>query len=420
LHTHSLHVALPISFDKFTTKYLAGAKYLLDHKKIAFLGLAIVTIIGVVFLMNTPRSFIPTEDDSFVTYSLAMPPGASLSRTTAVLRKADSILKKREDIAGMTTVSGFNALDGGVSPAFAAGYINMKPHNERTDIKSINAFMDTIRSDLSQIDEATFTVFPRPTVQGFGEFAGLELVLQDRLGGDIRDFDLVADTFIRQINELPEVGNAYTTFKSNFPQFEADIDVVKAKSLGVDIREMMSTIRLYFARVNGGDFNRFGRTYRVYLQADFDFRTDPESLNSIFVRNKEGKMVPVGTLMTLNKVIGPESVSRYNLYNSITVNATPASGYSTNDAMTAIEQLASAELPVNYGYEWTGMAYEESQAGSQTILIFGLSFIFIYFLLAAQYESYILPWAVLLSVPVGLVGVFSTIWIAGLQNNIYV
>lgn len=412
--------AFNTAFDKFTAKYIFGVKYLLNHKKIAFLGLAIVTLIGALFLMKTPSSFIPTEDDGFVTYSLAMPPGASLSRTTAVLRTADSILKKREDIAGMTTVSGFNALDGGASPAFAAGYINLKSHKERTEIPSITDFMDTIRNDLSQIDEATFTVFPRPTVQGFGEFAGLELVLQDRLGGDIRDFDLVADTLIDQINELPEVGNAYTTFKSNFPQFEADIDVVKAKSLGVDIKEMMNTIRLYFARVRAGDFNRFGRTYRVYIQADFDFRTDPESLNSIFVRNKDGKMVPVGTLMTLNKIVGPESVSRYNLYNSITVNASPAPGYSTGDAMAAIEQLSAAELPANYGYEWTGMAYEESQAGSQTILIFGLSFIFIYFLLAAQYESYILPWAVLLSVPVGLIGVFSTILLVGLQNNIYV
>lgn len=412
--------AFNTAFDKFTTKYLSGVTFLMNHKLIAFSGLVVVTIIGSIFLMKTPKSFIPTEDDSFVTYSLEMPPGASLSRTTVVLRKADSILKKREDIAGMTTVSGFNALDGGVSPAFAAGYINLKPHNERKNIKSIEAFMDTVRNDLSQIDEATFTVFPRPTIQGFGEFAGLELVLQDRLGGDIRDFDLVADTLIRQINELPAVGSAYTTFKSNFPQFEADIDVVKAKSLGVDIKEMMSTIRLYFARVKGGDFNRFGRTYRVYLQADFDFRTDPESLDGIFVRNKDGKMVPVGTLMTLNKVIGPESVARYNLYNSITVNATPAAGYSTGDAMDAIEELATAELPANYGYEWTGMAYEESQAGSQTILIFGLSFIFIYFLLAAQYESYILPWAVLLSVPVGLVGVFTSVWLAGLQNNIYV
>ncbi|TYP88712.1 HAE1 family hydrophobic/amphiphilic exporter-1 [Sphingobacterium allocomposti] len=412
--------AFNVAFDRLTTRYITSVKFLIAHKKIAWLGLAIITAVGSVLLVKTPKSFIPTEDDSFVTYSLAMPAGASLSRTTAVLRKADSILRRREDIAGMTTVSGFNALDGGSSPAFAAGYINLKPHKERTDIQSIDAFMDTIRNDLAQINEATFKVFPRPTVQGFGEFAGIELVLQDRLGGDIRDFDLVADTFINQINDLPEVANAYTSFKSNFPQYEADIDVVKAKSLGVDIREMMNTIRMYFARVNAGDFNRFGRTYRVYMQSDFDHRTDPESLNSIFVRNKDGEMVPVGTLMTLKKVVGPETVARYNLYNSITVNATPASGYSTGDAMSAIEKLAAEKLPGNYGYEWTGMAYEESKAGTQTILIFGLSLLFVYFLLSAQYESYILPWAVLLSVPVGLIGVFSTILLVGLQNNIYV
>lgn len=412
--------AFNASFDRFTDKYIVGVKYLIGHKKIAFGGLLLVTVIGVLFLFYTPKSFIPTEDDSFVTYSLAMPPGASLSRTTAVLRQADSILQKREDIAGMTTVSGFNVLGGGTSPAFAAGYINVKPHAERKEIKNINAFMDTVRKDLSVINEATFKVFPRPTVQGFGDFAGVELVLQDRLGGDIRDFDIVADSFINKINALKEVDNAYTSFKSNFPQYEADIDVVKAKSMGVDIKEMMNTIRMYFARVSAGDFNRFGRTYRVYMQSDFEHRTDPESLNSIFVRNKEGKMVPVGTLMTLNKVVGPETIARYNLYNAITVNINPSSGYSTGDVMQAIEKLAVQQLPGNFGYEWTGMSYEESKSGSQTVLIFGLSILFIYFLLAAQYESYILPWAVLLSVPVGLVGVFATVLMAGLENNIYV
>ncbi|MFD1771103.1 efflux RND transporter permease subunit [Sphingobacterium suaedae] len=412
--------AFNTSFDKLTGKYIIAVKYLIAHKTIAWCGLALVTVIGIFLLIKTPKSFIPTEDDSFVTYSLAMPPGASLSRTTAVLRKADSILKKRDDIAGMTTVSGFNALDGGSSPAFAAGYINLKPHKERSAIQSIEAFMDTIRQDLSQINEATFRVFPRPTVQGFGDFAGVELILQDRLGGDIRDFDLVADSFISQINTLPQIANAYTSFKSNFPQYEADIDVVKAKSLGVDIKDMMNTIRMYFARVNAGDFNRFGRTYRVYMQSDFDHRTDPESLNSIFVRNKDGVMVPVGTLMTLKKVVGPETIARYNLYNSIAVNATPANGYSTGDAMAAIEQIADQKLPGNYGYEWTGMSYEESKSGTQTILIFGLSLLFVYFLLSAQYESYILPWAVLLSVPVGLIGVFATVLLVGLQNNIYV
>ncbi|NGM74062.1 efflux RND transporter permease subunit [Sphingobacterium sp. SGL-16] len=412
--------AFNASFDRLTNKYIVAVKYLLRKRTVAFVGLAVVTFLGIGLLYFTPKSFIPTEDDSFVTYSLAMPPGASLSRTTEVLRRADSILKKREDIEGMTTVSGFNAIDGGSSAAFAAGYINVKPHNKRKSIKNINAFMDTIRQDLSVINEATFKVFPRPTVQGFGDFAGVQLVLQDRLGGDIRDFDVVADSFINKINDLQEVDNAYTSFKSNFPQYEADIDIVKAKSMGVDIKDMMNTIRMYFARVSAGDFNRFGRTYRVYMQSDFEHRTDPESLNSIFVRNKNGDMVPVGTLMTLNKVVGPESISRYNLYNAITVNVSPSSGNSTGDVMAAIEKLASEQLPGNYGYEWTGMSYEESKSGSQTILIFGLSILFIYFLLSAQYESYILPWAVILSVPVGLVGVFAAVLMAGLENNIYV
>lgn len=412
--------AFNVSFDKFTDKYLKGIKFFIEKKKVAFVGLAVVSIIGIGLMYYTPKSFIPTEDDSFVTYSLAMPPGASLSRTTEVLRKADSILKKRQDIEGMTTVSGFNVLDGGTSPAFAAGYINLKPHAKRKETKNINAFMDSIANDLSQINEATFKVFPRPTIQGFGDFAGVQLVLQDRLGGDIRDFDVVADSFINKINGLPEVQNAYTSFKSTFPQYEADIDILKAKSLGVDIKDMMNTIRMYFARVSAGDFNRFGRTYRVYMQSDFEHRADPESLNSIFVRNKDGKMVPVGTLMTLNKVVGPESISRYNLYNAITVNINPSSGSSTGDVMAAVEALSKDELPGNFGYEWTGMSYEESKSGSQTILIFALSILFVYFLLAAQYESYILPWAVLLSVPVGLIGVFVAVLLAGLENNIYV
>ncbi len=413
-------VGFNTSFDRFTSRYIHSVKYLIRNKKVAFAGLAFISLLGIGMLYLTPKSFIPTEDDSFVTYSLAMPPGASLSRTTQVLHKADSILRKREDIAGMTTVSGLNAIGGGSSAAFAAGYINLKSHHERKNIKNINDFMDTIRKDLSVINEATFKVFPRPTIQGFGDFAGVELVLQDRMGGDIRDFDLVADSFINGINRLPEVANAYTSFKSNFPQYEADIDVVKAKSLGVDIKDMMNTIRMYFARVNAGDFNRFGRTYRVYMQADFDFRATPESLNSIFVRNKTGDMVPVGTLMTLNKVVGPETITRYNLYNAISVNVDPASGFSSGDVMAAIENLAADKLPGNYGYEWTGMSYEESKAGSQTVLIFALSILFVYFLLAAQYESYILPWAVLLSVPVGLVGVFVSILAVGLENNIYV
>jgi len=412
--------AFNTSFDRLTARYVLIVQFLIKNKKIAWMGLLLITAIGIIFMVNTPKSFIPTEDDGFITYNIALPPGASLSRTTEVLHRADSILKKRQDIEGMTTVSGFNALDGSSSPAFAAGYITLKPHAKRKHIKNINAFMDTIRTDLSQINEATFTVFPRPTVQGFGDFAGIEMVLQDRMGGDVRDFNTIADTFINQLNTLPEIRSAYTSFKSNFPQYEVNIDAVKAKSLGVEIKDLMSTIRSYFARVQASDFNRFGRQYRVYVQSDFDFRKDPESFNSIFVRNNKGEMVPINTLLTLEKTVGPETITRYNLYNAISVNVTPAEGYSTDDAMQAIQKLADDKLPGNYGFEWTGMSYEESKSGSQTILIFALSILFVYFLLSAQYESYILPWAVLLSIPVGLIGVFSVINLVGLQNNIYV
>ncbi|MNZ00639.1 Efflux pump membrane transporter BepE [compost metagenome] len=412
--------AFNTSFDRLTARYVSIVQLLINHKKIAWISLVLITAIGVILMIKTPKSFIPTEDDGFITYNIALPPGASLNRTTEVLYRADSILKKRKDIEGMTTVSGFNALDGSSSPAFAAGYITLKPHAKRKHIKNINAFMDTIRNDLAQINEATFTVFPRPTVQGFGDFAGIEMVLQDRMGGDVRDFNTIADTFISQLNTCPEIRSAYTSFKSNFPQYEVNIDAVKAKSLGVEIKDLMSTIRSYFARVQASDFNRFGRQYRVYVQSDFDFRKDPASFNSIFVRNNKGEMVPINTVLTLEKTVGPETITRYNLYNAISVNITPAEGYSTDDAMQAIQKLADEKLPGNYGYEWTGMSYEESQSGSQTILIFVLSILFVYFLLSAQYESYILPWAVLLSIPVGLIGVFSVINLVGLQNNIYV
>lgn len=280
--------------------------------------------------------------------------------------------------------------------------------------------MDTVLADLSQINEASFNVFPRPTVQGFGDFSGIQMVLQDQLGGDIRDFETVADSFIYQLNQLPEVGQAYTSFQANFPQFEVEIDVVKAKSLGVDVKELMTTIRTYFARTKGGDFSRFGRVYRVYVQSDFDFRKDPDSFKSIYVRNKDNEMVPINTMVKLNKEWGPETMKRYNLYNAITVNAKPAAGYSTGDIMEAMENLATQKLPANYGYEWTGMSFEESNSGSSAVLIFVLSIVFIYFLLSIQYESYILPFSVLLSLPAGLVGVYATILAVGLDNNIYV
>lgn len=412
--------AFNAGFERLTRKYIRSIRYLINRKGVALSGLALVTALGVWLMNRTPDSFIPVEDDSFFTYSMAMPPGASLARTTETLRKADSILKKREAIEGMTTVSGYNAINTSSSPAFAVGYVNLKPYKERGPIKDINQIMDTVRADLSVINEATFSVFPRPTVQGFGDFAGLEFVLQDRFGGTLQDLSLIADSFITELESRPEIGTAYTSFKANYPQYELEIDQVKAKAMGVDIQDMLATVRGYYARVKASDFNRFGRQYRVYMQADIPYRADPESFKSIFVRNDRNEMVPANTLIRLRKVMGPEIVTRYNLMNSISVNATPGEGYSTGDAMKVVDEVAAEFLPGNYDYEWTGMSLEERESGNQTLLIFALSVIFVFYLLAAQYESYILPLAVILSVPVGLLGVYLFVNLAGLENNIYV
>lgn len=412
--------AFNASFDRLTEKYIGSVRFLIRRKLLAIAGLVVVTLIGIFLMSRTPTAFIPTEDDSFFTYSMAMPPGASLARTTATLRTADSILKKREAIEGMTTVSGYNAINTSSSPAFAVGYVTLKPHGERGELKDINEIMDTVRKDLSAINEATFSVFPRPTVQGFGDFAGLEFVLQDRFGGTLQDFSVMADSFLTELEKRDEISTAYTSFKATYPQYELEIDQVKAKAMGVDVQEMMATIRGYYARVKASDFNRFGRQYRVYMQADIPYRADPESFKSIFVRNDNNEMVPANTLVKLNKVMGPEIVTRYNLLNAISVNATPADGYSTGDAMAAVDEVAEEFLPGNYGYEWTGMSLEERESGSQTVLIFALSLIFVFYLLAAQYESYILPLSIIFSVPVGLTGVYLFVNLVGLENNIYV
>lgn len=406
-------------FDNFTTKYTNIVTEFISKKVIAISLLCIITLAGMFTMSKTPSSFIPTEDDSFLTYSMAMPPGASLARTKIVLNKADSILKRRPEIQGMTNISGYNTIDATASSSFAVGYINLKPIKERGEIQDINEVIQSIKNDLSEINEATFQVFARPTVQGFGDFSGVEIVLQDRLGGKFDQFDKVANDFIKELNNQPEVANAFTSFNANFPQYMLDIDYVKAKSLGVDVKELMTTIRSYFGRVQAGDFSRFGRQYRVYMQADVDYRINPESFKNIFVRNKKGEMLPANTLIKLRKVYGPETVNRYNLFNAIALKISPNDGYSSGDVIRVVEDLAK-NLPGNYSFEYTGMTLEEKNQGNQAIIIFGLSIVFVFFLLAAQYESFMLPFAILLAVPTGLFGVYTTINFVGLQNNIYV
>ncbi|WP_304132305.1 efflux RND transporter permease subunit, partial [Mesonia mobilis] len=268
--------------------------------------------------------------------------------------------------------------------------------------------------------ETDVNIYPRPTIQGFGNFDGVQFMLQDRADGDLGEFGQIVNEFINTLANEKEVENAFTSFNPNFPQYRLAIDYEKAKALGVSVKDMMFTIQSYFGRVQPGDFNRFSRQYGVYMQSDIQFRESPESFNSIFVKNDLGEMVPVNTIVKLKQTYGPEVVNRYNLYNSAKINVTPAKGYSTGDVMNKIEELSESKLPATLSYEWTSMSLEEKNSGGDTMIVFVIIIILVYFILASQYESFLLPLAVMLSLPSGILGVFLAINLAGIDNNIYV
>ena len=280
--------------------------------------------------------------------------------------------------------------------------------------------MNDTRQRLSAIKGANFFVFTFPTVPGFSNVDGLDFVLQDRTGGSLGKFSEVGNKFIGDLMQRPEIAVAFTSFRADYPQFEMEVDDVKAEQLGVSVKELMGTVQAYYGSAQVGDFNRFGKYYRVMVQADKGTRATPESLDAVFVKNKTGEMVPVNTLVKLVRVYGPENASRYNLFNSMGINAIQKPGYSSGDAIKAVEEVAAQSLPQGYSYEFSGMTKEEISSGGQSAIIFGLSLVFIYFLLAAQYESYILPIAVILSIPTGIFGVFVAIGTTGISNNIYV
>lgn len=300
------------------------------------------------------------------------------------------------------------------------GYINMYPHNQRKGIRDINQFIDTLRADLSGIKDAEVSVYTRPTVQGFGDQNGVRFVVEDVIGEDFQALGKVSQQFLADLNARPEILQATTTFDANFPQMEIEVDREKAKVMGVGIYDMLNNVRRYYSRVRTSEFNLFNRLNFVYVQGEPNLTASPSSLDDIYARSKDGNMVPVSTLVKLRRSFGAEITTRHNMYNSVEVSAIPASGYSTGEVMDAIEEVTQEKLPGNYKTDWTGLSREEKLSSGQTAFIIILSFLFVYLLLTAQYESYILPLSILLSVPVGLIGVYGLINLVGLENNIYV
>ncbi|RZJ31617.1 MAG: efflux RND transporter permease subunit, partial [Flavobacterium sp.] len=299
-------------------------------------------------------------------------------------------------------------------------FILLKPTKQRGNVQDINDIMNEVRGKLSNIKGANFFVFTFPTVPGFNNVDGLDIILKDKTGGPVSKFSEVSNTFIGELMKTPEIAVAFTSFKADYPQLEMEVDDVKAEQLGVSVKDLLQTMQGYFGSAQASDFNRFGKYYRVMVQAEATSRANPESMNGIFVKNRQGEMVPVSTLVKLKRIYGSETASRYNLFNSISVNAIAKPGISSGAAIQAVQDAADKYLPKGYTVEFTGLTKEEISSSGQSAIIFGLSLLFVFFLLAAQYESYVLPAAVILSIPTGIVGVFIAIGLAGIENNIYV
>lgn len=407
-------------FNKLTDRYTSSLRFLIKAKWVAITGLVVITIATVFLAKKAPSGFIPTEDQSIFLYSLNMPAGASLDRTKKVVEKVDSIIATVEAVEKSYSVAGMNIITNATSPISAMAFVKLKKPGTRGKTEDMNLILQEVNQKLAVISAADLFTFTMPTVQGFGNTNGFELLLQDRNSGKLEDLSTTTYGFIGELMKRKEIAYAFTTFNTGNPQFKVNIDEAKAKQLGVSISDLLQTLQVYYGSYQASDFNRFGKQYKVILQSDIAYRVDPSTLNDVHVKNNAGIMVPVKTLINLEKVYGPETVTRNNLFNAVTITGVPKPGFSSGDAIKAVEEVAASYLPRGYAYEWSGLTREEQQAGTQTVWIFVMSIVFVYFLLAAQYESYIIPFSVILSVPTGLLGVFAFINLADIDNNIYV
>lgn len=409
-----------VAFNRMTQRYTAGVAFLIRFKGIVFAGVIVIAAVLVWQFTTTPTGFIPDEDQSFLMTTVTLAPGASLDRTNEVIRNAEHLIGQHPAVERVVTVSGLNMLNFSTSSASGVMLVRLKPLKERGETADINAIIGQIQGQLVSLKEASFFVLGMPTVPGFGTSSGLEIVLQDRTAGTLQHFNGVSTNYIGALMQRPEIAMAFTTFNAAYPQYELEIDEMKARQLGINVSDLLMVMQGYYGSMQASDFNRFGKYYRVVMQADPQYRETPSSLEGITVKNQLGQMVPINSVVSLKPVSGPETVEHFNLFNAINITAMPAPGYSTGQAMAVVEEVAASSLPNGFSIDWKGMSREEKSSSGQSVIIFSLCLIFVYFLLAAQYESYILPLAVLLGIPAGIMGVFFGINMAGISNNIYV
>ena len=414
------YAAFNAAFDATTAKYKRSIQFLSRRKWIALAGIAAFSVLLWVLLKKTPGGFVPNEDQSFIMADISLPPAASLERTDAIIKQVVEIARSMPEMESVTSLAGTGILSGGNGGSYGALFMELKTWKDRAGKEhSVDAVITRLFEKTAAIKGANILFFAPPTLEGFGNTSGFEIQLQDKSGGDLTKFSAVNNQFREALNKRPEIQYGTSFFNLNFPQFEIDVNVPKCKELNVTPSEVLNTLQGYYGGLYASNFNQFGKQYRVMVQADAAYRGTTESLNGIYVRTKNNVMVPVSELITLKRVYGPEFINRFNLFTAISVSGAQNPGFSSGDAINAVREVAAQTLPQGYGYEFSGLSREEISSGSQTVLIFLLCLVFVYFLLSAQYESYLLPFAVLLSLPIGLAGAFVFANLFNIQNNIY-
>ena len=413
------HHAFEAAFNQLVYKYKGGVKWFFRRKWLIGAGIAAAVALLVVLMQNTKTGLVPDEDMGTVFVNVTTPPGSSLHQTIKAMEEVESCIKDIPQIERYSNVSGYSMM-GGQAPSGGMLIIKLKNWEERPHEEDyISSVIAEIYRRTANIHSAKLFAFAQPTIMGYSTGSGVELYVQDRAGGSIETLKEHTDKFIAALNARPEVQMAYTTFDTKFPQYLVEVDAARCKRMGVSPSDVLSVMSGYIGGNYASNLNRFSKLYRVYIQADKNFRLNKDALNNMFVRTEDGEMAPVGQFVSLTKAYGPETLTRFNLYSSIQVNAMMNDGYSSGDVINAVAEVARETLPVGYGYEYAGITREEAGSGSNTVIVFAICIVFIYLILCALYESLFVPLAVMLSVPFGLMGSFALSYLCGLENNIY-
>jgi len=405
-------------YNKISGKYAGLVSRIAGRRSITFLLLigSFVATWGISAVL--PSGFIPTEDQGMIYINVVTPPGATVQRAEAVLDEIDAISRQQKAVESVSTLAGYSLMNEVTGASFGMGMINLKPWEERKE--SVQDMIAVLEKQTAGITDAEIEFFPPPTVPGFGNSSGFELRLLDRSGGD--DLNKTAEVlkdFIAQLERTPEVGRASTTFDPNYPQYLINVDYDIAAKKGISVENAMSTLQTLMGSYYTSNFIKFGQMYKVMVQAGPGYREKPEDVLRLYVKNDKGEMVPFSSFIKMEKVYGPDQLTRYNMFTSAMINGDAAQGYSSGDVIQAVERVAAQTLPRGFEIEWSGMTREQILSGNQAIYIFALCLLFVYLLLSAQYESFLLPLPVILSLPAGVFGAFLFLKILGLENNIY-